>query len=179
MEQSDEEVLAPENFSMVEPGIYRSAFPRSKNQAFLLKLKLKSVIPLVPEEYPQVLVEFYLKNSIRLLPFGFDGNKWPFKRINDDLLGQALLAVLDPKNHPCLIHCNRGKHRTGSIIGCLRKYRGWSLSSIFAEYIMFASPKDRLEDQRFIEEFDVEKCVNDIDEESEETCDTSISSAIS
>ena len=47
--REEEEIilLAPENFAMVENGIYRSAFPRSKNIEFLRKLKLKSVISLV------------------------------------------------------------------------------------------------------------------------------------
>ncbi len=42
-----EDLISPENFSMVEPGIYRSAFPRTKNLPFLKTLGLKSVIPLV------------------------------------------------------------------------------------------------------------------------------------
>ena len=67
-----------------------------------------------------------------------------------------LREVLDEKNRPLLIHCNKGKHRTGSVVGCLRKLRGWSLTSIFTEYILFASPKFRWEDQIFIEAFDVE-----------------------
>ena len=27
----------------------------------------------------------------------------------------------DSKNHPMLVHCNKGKHRTGCLIGCFRK----------------------------------------------------------
>lgn len=69
----------------------------------------------------------------------------------------TLLSILDPSNRPLLVHCNKGKHRTGSIIGCLRKLRGWSLSSIFAEYLLFALPKSRLEDQMCIEEFNVDE----------------------
>lgn len=41
------ELLAPENFAMVTKGVYRSAFPRSKNLTFLKSLGLKTVIPLV------------------------------------------------------------------------------------------------------------------------------------
>lgn len=68
-----------------------------------------------------------------------------------------------------LIHCNKGKHRTGSVIGCLRKLRGWSLSSIVAEYHMFAQPKSRLEDQRFIEAFDVELFLASLANDGEDT----------
>ena len=75
---------------------------------------------------------------------------------------------MDPKNQPLLIHCNevrsrkyllscfllafisteltshsshrlqKGKHRTGCLIGCLRRVRGWALSSIFDEYLLHA-----------------------------------------
>ena len=152
---SSEEVLPPENFSMVEPGVYRSAFPRTKNIGFIKRLGLKSVIPLVPEGYPVAMAEFYQNSGINLLSHGFDGNKWPAKEIPLDGLLAVLYTILDPSNRPLLVHCNKGKHRTGSVIGCLRKYRGWSLSCIFSEYYMFAWPKARLEDQRCIESFDL------------------------
>ena len=46
-----------------------------------------------------------------------------------------------------------GKHRTGSVCGSLRKIRGWGLSAIFNEYLLYALPKARLEDQQLIESF--------------------------
>jgi tyrosine-protein phosphatase SIW14 len=52
-------LLAPENFAMVEAGVYRSSFPRSKNQGFLKSLRLKSVVSLIPEDYPSGLLTFY------------------------------------------------------------------------------------------------------------------------
>ncbi|KAJ3330560.1 hypothetical protein HDU93_000332 [Gonapodya sp. JEL0774] len=63
----------------------------------------------------------------------------------------------DKRNHPILIHCNKGKHRTGCLIGCLRKLQGWSLTSSFAEYRRFSQPKERAMDQQFIEVFDTGK----------------------
>ena len=84
-----EEILfiAPENFSMVEDGVYRSAFPRSKNMAFLDKLGLRSALSLVPEDYPEGLKQQYENSGIKLLAMGIDGNKWPFKEIKTDLHG--------------------------------------------------------------------------------------------
>ena len=151
---TEEEFLPPENFSMVETGVFRSAFPRSKNMSFLARLCLKTVISLVPEEYPIYLVEFYAKCGTTLLTHPLEGNKGPFKEIEEIGFCYALSAILNPANRPLLIHCNKGKHRTGSLVGCLRKHRGWSISSIVAEYILFATPKSRLEDQRYIECFD-------------------------
>lgn len=63
----------------------------------------------------------------------------------------ALLALLDTRNHPLLIHCNKGKHRTGCMVGVLRRALGWSLASIFDEYRLFSAPKERFMDQQFIE----------------------------
>jgi hypothetical protein len=124
-------------------------------------------------------MDFYNSSTqpVKLCQHGFDGNKWPFKQIGmvlvmnylvvrnhhggmtterEDIM-KTLLTIIDPSNRPLLVHCNKGKHRTGSIIGCLRKLRGWSLSSIFAEYLQFALPKARLEDQMCIEEFQVDE----------------------
>ncbi|KAG9450936.1 hypothetical protein H6P81_010901 [Aristolochia fimbriata] len=35
------------------------------------------------------------------------------------------LFFLDVRNHPLLIHCKRGKHQTGSLVGCLRKLQNF------------------------------------------------------
>jgi len=152
----ENDLLAPENFSMVEDGVYRSAFPRSKNISFLRRLGLKSVVALIPEDYPTILTMFYKQCGIKLISVGFDGNKWPFKEIDDLIFYKALRDICNPKNRPLLVHCNKGKHRTGSIIGCLRRLRGWSISSTVHEYIVFASPKARLEDQMYIEAFNID-----------------------
>lgn len=67
------------------------------------------------------------------------------------MITAALIAILDRRNHPMLIHCNKGKHRTGCLIGCLRKLQQWSLTTIFDEYRRFSHPKSRSMDQEFIE----------------------------
>lgn len=155
------ELLPPENFSMVEAGVYRSSFPRTKNIEFLKTLQLKSVLALIPEEYPVAMTDFYNQTGVKLLNCGLDGNKWPFKEIDEDNLINALKLILDTTNRPLLIHCNKGKHRTGTIIGCLRKCRGWALTPILQEYILFASPKVRFEDQMRIEAFNITSLVSD------------------
>ncbi|XP_050288398.1 probable tyrosine-protein phosphatase DSP4 isoform X2 [Quercus robur] len=47
------------------------------------------------------------------------------------------------------------KHRTGCLVGCLRRLQRWCLSSVFDEYQRFAAAKARVSDQRFIELFDL------------------------
>lgn len=40
--------------------------------------------------------------------------------------------------------CNQGRHRTGTVIGCLRKLQRWNLASIFEEYRRHAGAKVRV-----------------------------------
>ncbi|XP_012455532.1 probable tyrosine-protein phosphatase DSP4 [Gossypium raimondii] len=151
----EELFVPPLNFAMVDNGVFRSGFPDSANFSFLQSLGLRSIIYLCPESYPEANNEFLKANGIRLFQFGIDGCKEPFVNIPEETIREALNVVLDVKNHPLLIHCKRGKHRTGCVVGCLRKLQRWCLSSIFDEYQRFAAAKARVSDQRFMEKFDV------------------------
>ncbi|GMJ00655.1 plant and fungi atypical dual-specificity phosphatase 1 [Hibiscus trionum] len=153
---SDElNLIPPSNFAMVDNGIFRSGFPDSANFSFLQTLNLSSIIYLCPEPYPDANTEFLKSNGIKLFQFGIESYKDPFVSIPEDTIREALRIVLDVRNHPVLIHCNRGKHRTGCLVGCLRKLQRWCLSSVFDEYQRFAAAKARVSDQRFMELFDV------------------------
>lgn len=128
------ELFPPENLALVAPGIYRSSFPKKKNFPFLKRLGLSSILTLILEEYPEQNQQFLAENGIRFFQFGVAGNKEPFVDISEETIAAALAVLLDRRNHPILIHCNKGKHRTGCLVGCLRKMMGWSLTSIFDEY---------------------------------------------
>eukprot|EP00039_Didymoeca_costata_P012025 m.171966 g.171966 ORF g.171966 m.171966 type:complete len:179 (-) comp15360_c0_seq5:862-1398(-) len=112
----------PINFSMVAPGVYRSGFPEGDNFSFLeKKLKLKSVLLLVPESIPDKLLAFYKQAGVKVFQIGVPGNKEPFVDIPSDKIADALSVILNKNTHPILLHCNKGKHRTGCLVGCLRK----------------------------------------------------------
>lgn len=148
-------LIPPFNFSMVDDGVYRSGYPQKNNLPFLQTLKLRSIVYLCPEPYPDVLVEFLKKYNIQLFHHGIEGTKEPFVDIPDNVIREALKVVLDRRNRPVLIHCRKGKHRTGCLVGCLRKVQSFTLTSIFEEYQRFAGAKSRVLDQQFIELFDV------------------------
>ncbi|KAJ2777063.1 tyrosine-protein phosphatase siw14 [Coemansia javaensis] len=150
-----EDLHPPENFAMVCPYVYRSGMPKKRHFAFLQRLRLRSVLTLILEDYPPLNSRFLEQQGIRLFQFGVAGNKEPFADIPEDVMVQALLVLLDRRNHPVLIHCNKGKHRTGCLVGCLRKLQEWSHTSIFDEYRRYSAPKSRSMDQQFIELFDI------------------------
>jgi tyrosine-protein phosphatase SIW14 len=86
--------------------------------------------------------------TILCFQLGLEGNKEPFRSMPPETAVPALRTVMDAAHHPLLIHCNEGKHRTGSLVGMLRRARGWALSSTVDEYMMFAGSKARIVDQR-------------------------------
>lgn len=155
-EQQLQALQPPDNFAMVNSWLYRSSFPKKKHFEFLKTLGLRSVLTLILEEYPEQNTRFLDDEGITFFQYGIPGNKEPFVQIPDDKIAAALVTMLDRRNHPMLIHCNKGKHRTGCLIGCLRKLQGWSLTTIFDEYRRFSYPKSRSMDQEFIELFDVD-----------------------
>ncbi|KAM7268163.1 hypothetical protein ACFE04_010329 [Oxalis oulophora] len=151
-EQSTDAPLIPtKNFAMVVDGIYRSALPQPSNFPFLKSLNLKTIIYLCPEPYPDENKEFVRSNNIRVLQFGIEG-KSPNPT---EAITKALQALIDVRNHPILIHCKSGKHRTGSLVGCFRKLQNWRLSYVFEEYRRFARDKARDADLSFMENFDI------------------------
>ncbi|KAE9451199.1 hypothetical protein C3L33_16914, partial [Rhododendron williamsianum] len=79
----------------------------------------------------------------------------PSVTILSNVITEALKVILDVRNHPVLIHCKRGKHRTGCLVGCLRKLQNWRLCSVSEEYRHFAGSKWRATDLRFLETYDV------------------------
>lgn len=150
----------PENFAPVINRIYRSSFPQPQNFTFLKKLKLKSILCLIPEDYPELNQTFLRDQGIKLFQLGMSGNKEPFVKISSELITEAVKIVINPENQPILIHCNRGKHRTGCLVGVLRRLQKWSMAIIFDEYRKFAAPKERPMDQQFIELYDERDIVN-------------------
>uniref|UniRef100_A0A7N0T8D1 diphosphoinositol-polyphosphate diphosphatase n=1 Tax=Kalanchoe fedtschenkoi TaxID=63787 RepID=A0A7N0T8D1_KALFE len=148
-------LLPPFNFSMVELGVYRSSLPQTPNLPFLETLKLRSIIYMCPEPYPEENSQFLESNNIQLFQFGIEGTKESSASDLSSSIAEALKVIIDVRNHPVLIHCKRGKHRTGCVVGCLRKVQNWCLSSVFEEYQRFAGEKSRVTDMQFMEAFDV------------------------
>lgn len=69
---------------------------------------------------------------------------------------EALAIILEKKHYPLYVCCNLGRHRTGTVIGCLRKYQRWNLTSILDEYRRYAGQKVRLLNEQFMELFDTD-----------------------
>ena len=126
--------IPPPNFGMVEADLYRSGQPNQLNFPFLEKLHLRKVIYLAPDEPTADFLKWLDNRQIELVHLGEDvGTRSPWKPVSEEMVVDGLHQLLDPSSYPLIVMCNLGRHRTGTMIGCMRKLQGWSLTSILEE----------------------------------------------
>ncbi|KAF1849924.1 tyrosine-protein phosphatase-like protein SIW14 [Cucurbitaria berberidis CBS 394.84] len=148
-------LIPPTNYGAVLPGsIYRSSYPEEKNYGFLKDLKIKSILTLVPEPLSPEYQAFMTDAGIQHFHVHIRANKVEV-RVESSEMAKALRLIMDRANHPILIHCNKGKHRTGCTVACFRRIIGLDLDAIRDEYHTYAGVKARFLDEVFFENFDL------------------------
>ncbi|KAL4921219.1 tyrosine phosphatase family-domain-containing protein [Aspergillus aurantiobrunneus] len=163
----------PENFGEIAKGIYRSSFPQPWNLPALKVLELRTVITLVDEPYSHSHMSFLKENGIKHYRVPVIANKDATVKTPECVVNSILRIMLNKSNHPILIHCNKGRHRTGCVTGCFRKLQGWKRQDIVDEYVRYARPKQRQLDEVFIEEFDPSKLSNLVQDSGAKSWDSS------
>ncbi|CAM6100480.1 unnamed protein product [Calypogeia fissa] len=150
--------VPPCNYGMVEHDLSRSGQCHQLNFPFLERLNLKTVIYLSHDEPSQPFLNFLMDQGIDLVrPSGGDEQTTnPASPMSEAEVLSALQFILSPQYYPLHVMCNLGRHRTGTVIGCLRKLQRWNLTAIFEEYRRYAGSKVRLLNEQFIELFDTD-----------------------
>lgn len=148
--------LAPANFAVVAPGIYRSSYPSDPHYTKLADLELKTIVTLVPEPLPDSYANFISSNGILHHHIPILANKDETKYTAAATVNKIMELLLDRENYPILIHCNKGKHRTGCMTACFRKITGWTDEACISEYVHYSTPKERPLDKVFIRRYDAE-----------------------
>ena len=143
----------PINFGVVLPGLYRSGYPQASDFPFMQALKLKTIVTLVSKDMPDGYQQFMDRNGITHRVFDMAGTKK--EEIPLSMMRSIAAVVLNRDNHPMLIHCNHGKHRTGCVVAVIRKHNAWDVNAIIQEYTDFAAPKVRDTDIAYIRNFRV------------------------
>jgi tyrosine-protein phosphatase SIW14 len=106
----------------------RCSHPTIRSFSFLKNFGVRMVLCLGPEDYPEQSARFLHNNAITLICVAMYGNKAPFKTIPPEQIIQALKDISDIRNDPTDVHCDKGTHTTGTIIGCLRSSRSIAVS---------------------------------------------------
>jgi len=151
-------LVPPTCYGMVEGDLHRSGQPNAMNLRFLEQLGLKMVIYLSADD-PDLAFATYLEDQgVELRHLGaYEATRAPNStRITEDSVLEALKLILDESNYPLIVMDHQGIHRTGTVIGCLRKAQRWCLTSIFDEYRRYAGGKMRPANEQFIELFDTD-----------------------
>mmetsp|Transcript_9898 Transcript_9898/g.17503 ORF Transcript_9898/g.17503 Transcript_9898/m.17503 type:complete len:135 (-) Transcript_9898:571-975(-) len=129
-------LIPPLNYGMVEVDLHRSGLPNELNLRFLEQLRLKTVVYLGGDDLLDVSFTRFLEDhNVNLVHLGSSESvRALYAPIGEDTVLEALRIILDRSNHPMLVCDHQGSHRTGVVIGALRKSLRWSLTSIWDEY---------------------------------------------
>lgn len=147
--------IPPLNYGAVIPGsIYRASYPEPANYEFIKDLKIKSILTLVPEPIAPEYQAFMDEAGIQHFQVHIRANKGEV-RVDSCEMQRALRLLMDRTNHPIMVHCNKGKHRTGCTVACFRRICGLDMETIREEYHTYAGKKARFLDEVFFENFDL------------------------
>lgn len=153
-------IVPPLNFCPVEKQLYRSGQPSVINQSFLEQLNLKTILWLASEEPTEDFLDYCLNNCIDIEFVGLINdysytNINPWDSLDERTIKKALELISNQENYPLLVCCGMGRHRTGAVIGCLRRLQGWNLASVSEEYRRFTGARGgRILVELLIESFD-------------------------
>uniref|UniRef100_A0A060T7D7 Putative tyrosine-protein phosphatase OCA1 n=1 Tax=Blastobotrys adeninivorans TaxID=409370 RepID=A0A060T7D7_BLAAD len=153
---SRDRIVPPLNFAPVERHLYRSGQPSPINFPFLKELNLKTIVWLAVEDPSDRFLNFADDNEITFEHLGLvtEGTN-PWDQLTESSIIAALNIIMRKESYPLLVCCGMGRHRSGTVIGCLRRLQGWNLASISDEYRRFAGAKSgRVLIELHIEAFD-------------------------
>jgi len=146
--------VPPLNFAHVEEGVYRAGQPSSINMPFLESLELRTIVWLAVEEPNESVLAFADENELTIHHLGLAEGGNPWDPLTEQCVIDALHHVINSSNYPLLVSCGMGRHRTGTVIGCLRRLQGWNLASALEEYRRFTgSRRSRVVNELHIEAF--------------------------
>lgn len=156
-------LVPPDNFALVEDGIYRCSKLDPINHSFLDTLSLKSIIWLDEERPSRILTEYIEENHVKLYHV-IDSNvlqedgelsntrHQDWMVLKPALISRVFQILLNSRtNYNCLLI-----DKSEVIVGILRHIERWCYSSIANEYRLFSTTKANYSVESFLELINVE-----------------------
>ncbi|KAG0170660.1 hypothetical protein DFQ30_002175 [Apophysomyces sp. BC1015] len=128
------DLIPPFRYALVEENIFRGGYPKTRNMRFLKRLRLKTILSLIPDKLMPEMQGFCEQQNIHMLHLAVDKMKEDNIPLSYNKTLMALQIIIDPANHPLYIHCLDGADVTGLVVACLRKLQMWSASSAMSEF---------------------------------------------
>jgi len=145
-------LIAPFRFAAVEHGLYRGAYPSLRSFRFLRRLRLRTIVSLIPDQEPsRDLQEFCAQERIRSIHFNVakydDG-----VTISAAQAAAVLSELINADNLPLYVHCRDGGNNTGLVVMCLRRLQYWALEPLFDEFCRYVKTGEiSREESSFVE----------------------------
>lgn len=173
-------LIAPLQFSTVQPNLYRGAYPRELNQSFLRSLRLRYILSLTPDPLADdpAMSQFCTENGIEMVHILCQDEKKKkdksvpkVKRkkkpvpIEYSVVEQCVRFLIDKRHYPCYMHCTNGELVISLVVACLRKLSYWSTVSILNEFLAYNSSIN-IHERNFIENFNLEIEIDNIEIEN-------------
>ncbi|ORX45536.1 protein-tyrosine phosphatase [Hesseltinella vesiculosa] len=127
-------MIPPFRFAMVEENLYRGGYPKPRNYRFLKRLRLKTILSLIPEQAAHDLQQFCKEEAIHMLRLKVDRMKEDNITLTYNKTLMAIHIIIDPTNHPIYVHCLDGADVTGLIMACLRRLQRWEQKYAMLEF---------------------------------------------
>ncbi|CAN3375555.1 hypothetical protein DIURU_005709 [Diutina rugosa] len=171
-------LVPPDNFGLVEPGIYRCTKIDGDNFPFLETLSLKSLVLLDAEKPPRTVINFLESNDVELFTLGEmkisnhnHAGKSPNKAdvpqiqlpssqksrndqwmlLEKNLIVKAFEILFNKDRHNMLL-----VDSTSTLVGILRKIQKWDFNSVLNEYRIYSGGKSSYYAATFLELVQVE-----------------------
>jgi protein tyrosine/serine phosphatase len=122
-----------DNFGVINDGYYRGAQPKGDDYRDLAALGVKTVIDLTKDgrDDEQGFVEAAGMKFHRIPMTTTD-------RPSDEAIAEFLSMVNDPANQPVYVHCQGGRHRTGTMTAVYRMTQDhWTAAQAYDEMKQF------------------------------------------
>ncbi len=152
------ELIPPSRMSRIEDGLYRSSYPILRNFRYLNRLKLKTIISLIPESPTSDLISYCNYYNINLIHI----NVLRTNPLNTSLQNNLVTAInicINSTNFPILIHCIDGKRITSLFVLLLRRLQAYSPIYAISEYWRFQHITARY----FISTVEIDKQTKDLE----------------
>jgi tyrosine-protein phosphatase OCA6 len=129
-------LVPPFRIARVESGVYRGAYPVLRNFPYLRRLRLRSIVSLIPEPPTYDLKCFAEAEHIQLHHIHAERAKGEVQLLPSEL-SEALQLIMNADLHPLYVHCLDGRHVTGLVIMGVRKLQQWDIKASHVEYLRF------------------------------------------
>ena len=141
----------------VEKRIYRSSFPYSCNIEHLKSLQLKTIVTLVSTAFDPDVDKWLASSNVQRFRIVIPAHKSSEDAIPIEKFAAVMSLMMDDTKRPILIHCNKGKHRTGCMTAGFRKLHGMDDVHAITEYHEYARPKARAYDVASISRLNIDE----------------------